>query len=297
MMISRNVFLAVAVSFAAVGCAWNPNAAPRSTRFASDRLAVDVSWEGNLPFVSVEFGASGPYRFLLDTGAESTFISAGVARELELDVSVADLRIDAAGAAGDHRVGTTTIPEMTIGGARFTGIPAVVAEKTPGIDGVLGFPVFADVLLTLDGPGRRIVLERGSLPRADSSGVVELVEGDQVHESPEVFGRVAGRRALILIDSGFDGFLYLARSIPGELDLDFAPNSGGARTVLTHSGPREVIVGTLREKVELGSVEFEDLETMVGMGPPVILGGGVLRELVSTFDQKTRRARFTRASR
>jgi predicted aspartyl protease len=279
-------------------CAWHANAAPRSTRLDRGTVSIDASWSTHRPVVRVYLESRGPYRFLIDTGAESTAVSPECAREVSLDLEKSALRINAAGGASREAVEITTIGELRLGGARFTGVPAFVTDMGEELDGVLGFPVFADLLLTLDGPGRRVILERGRLPAPEEDArCLELVPGDLGHESPRVWGRIAGHRALILVDSGYTGALYLARNIPGELGLAFVPDPEPKARVQTQLGSREVTVGRLNEKVELASLELEGLRTTVGMGPPVILGGRILQELVTTFDQRSRRVRFLGGSR
>lgn len=261
-------------------------------------MSIDASWSSNRPVVRVYIGSRGPYRFLIDTGAESTALSPECAREVNLDLEKRALGINAAGGASQEEVEITTIGELRLGGARFAGVPAFVTDMREKLDGVLGFPVFADLLLTLDGPGRKVILERGRLPAPEEdASCLELVSGDSEHESPRVWGRIAGHRALILVDSGYTGALYLARNIPEELGLAFVPDQEQTALVQTQLTTREVIVGRLDEKVEIGCLKLEGVRTTVGMGPPVILGGRILRGLVTTFDPRSRRVRFRDGSR
>jgi hypothetical protein len=288
----------VVACLASTGCAWNANAAPGSTSIDSAPNVIAAEWDGNLPVVSVYLNSAGPYRFLLDTGVGSTRVSHRCAREAKLALFDANVRIDAAGAASDHEMKATTIDSLRLGDALFSNVSAVVFDTEDHFDGVLGFPVFADVLLTIDGPAGRIVLERGRLPSPDSDpDCLPLQPGDVANSSPRVRGRVADRPALILIDSGFDGFLYLAGSGPDSIDLDFRPDPDGAATALTLAGRREVHIGRLHERIDIASLAFENVPTIVGMGPPVILGGEFLRGVVTTFDQRSGRVRFSRAER
>lgn len=291
----RRLFLFLAVAWlASFGCAgWHLNDAPRSTRLDSDPTYVDVWWSKNLPIVSVDLGSPRPYRFLLDTGAEGTVVSPTCTREAKLQTVKRTAGIGGAVGKTRRELETTTIPELQLGGARFAGIPAIVDNVAPGLDGILGFPVFADLLLTLDGPERRVVLERGRLPTpASCPSCLALEPGRAEHGSPHAWGSIAGQPALFLIDSGFDGILYLATGIPENAHLNFEPGPGEEVSVRTRLGVHEVAVGRLMERVELGQLGFENLPTMVGMGGPVILGGGFLRDLVTTLDQKNQRIRF-----
>ena len=284
----------VASAYVVSGCAgWGPNLAPRSAALASQPASIGVSWDGNLPLVAVHIGTHGPYRFLLDTGAEATLVSARCAKDAQIDIRERELWLGGAVSSTQRSVGTGWIDKLRLGDATFSRVPVIVDEMAPGLDGILGFPVFADLLLTLDGPGRRIVLERGQLPStAAAASCLPFRKGDAKYESPRVWGRLAGQRALILVDSGFDGFLYLARGIPDDLDLAFEPDPEQNVHMRTRLGSRDVVVGHLRDRLEIGPLELNGIATMVGMGPPVILGGAFLRGQVTTFDQKSQCLQF-----
>lgn len=265
-----------------------PGAPPRRTELPADSTVVPASWDGNLPLVEVFLGERGPYRFLLDTGAGTTLVTPECAAEASLDVRYERRRIGGAVGSTHVDLGLAMIPELRLGGARFEGVFAILGETAGDLDGILGFPVFGEVLLTLDGPRREIRLSRGELPAPGvEPSCLALEPTSREEPCPRARGSIAGHQgALFLIDSGFDGVLFLARSIPRTYGFDFEPDPEQGTRVRTRLGEHEVVTGTLREEIEIGPITRRDVPTMTGMGLPVIVGGGFLRQLVTTFDQR-----------
>ena len=65
---------------------------------------------------------------------------------------------------GEQRSEMVWIDSLKIGGLEFEEVQAVqhgLFREEQNCQGVLGFPLFEDYLLTLDYPGRRMILHRG----------------------------------------------------------------------------------------------------------------------------------------
>jgi predicted aspartyl protease len=90
-----------------------------------DRMTVPVSISGQ-----------GPFRFVVDTGAERTVISREVARELDLDPG-ATARVHSITEVSD--IATVVIPRLVVGGRQVDGIEAPALEQRHlGAQGMLG---------------------------------------------------------------------------------------------------------------------------------------------------------------
>ncbi len=104
--------------------------------------ALKLSVLGGRPVVSQVFlNGQGPYRFLLDTGAQTNQLDAAIARKLAL---VPTFKIEMATAAGTTRVGGACHAEVTLGSASaanqeflFTTLDGVHALSSD-LQGVLG---------------------------------------------------------------------------------------------------------------------------------------------------------------
>jgi hypothetical protein len=167
------------------------NAAPES----SSPSVIRVALVGGRPVVSgVYLNGHGPYRFLLDTGAQTNRVDTGIARRLRLTATfqVAVLTVN-----GATKATGTRIAEIQLGSARaadqellFSKLEAV-HQMSLGIQGVLGQEFLSrfDYLLDLraktiafDVPvpaGERIPAKRvdGVLAIATSAGLLGLDSG------------------------------------------------------------------------------------------------------------------------
>lgn len=124
----------------------------------------------------------------------------------------------------------TTLRRIEIGAARFEDVPALIYDCAPlsthlgvKIDGVLGFPLFREILLTLDYPGSRLLLQ----PAKTNALVPGTVIGfDDRSKVPLIQVRLGTRSFIALIDSGSDSAFSLN---PVGLAPQFAEPRGPGR--------------------------------------------------------------------
>ena len=119
--------------------------------------------------VPVTIMGEGPFNFMVDTGAQTTLLSIGLADQLQLnDRETATL----VGMASMRTVETTTVPEFHLGDRQLTIRTAPLVEDPEffgDADGILGLDTLQDQRVLLDfGAGEMIVSE--SLPRGGSRG-------------------------------------------------------------------------------------------------------------------------------
>ena len=255
-------------------------------------VSLPMSDIGGRPLVEVRINGKGPFRFILDTGADRTVIDEDLTKQLSLET----VQTAALHGAGGARIGV-----LDIGGAT---IEDVIVETAPltrmfgGGDapsGVLSAASFPGYLLVLDYPGKRILIRKGELPAADSRTRFEYTR-EQI--LPNVPVRVAGVEIRAHIDTGSPGSVTLPARYLKELPLSSEPTQiGRARTP---GGEFPIWSGQINGRVELGqyeldskNVEFSDANPIPGP-PSGNLGYQVLRQFVVTLDSKTRRIQFER---
>lgn len=106
-----------------------------------DRMTVPVT-------IKTTGGPGGPYRFLIDTGAERTVLSRHVAQELAL---VPAGRATLIGVAGSMAVDLVEVDEVTLGRRSFYGLTAPLLEgRNIGADGIIGIDGLQDQRVLLD---------------------------------------------------------------------------------------------------------------------------------------------------
>jgi len=259
-------------------------------------VAVPFRFAGNLPAVEVEVNGEGPFLFWLDTGAM------GLARA---DRSLVEkLGLEARGEIRPRDGFGRSAPPMKVvrfdslafGGAEWKGVEAASRDYNrmlpPGfehIDGILGFHLFADHLLTLDYPGERVVIEAGELPPADGREVLELDAGGR---RPGITLEVAGEEVAADLDSGFQGTLQLPAAVAEPLLAGEPVVVGRGRTA---GGELEIKEAPIAGTVRIGEHQLENPRVVIAeVGDRAVVGSGLLREFAVTFDQRNGRVRFAR---
>jgi CubicO group peptidase (beta-lactamase class C family) len=277
-----------------VGGGGGPRSRPARTVLATGGVEVPMLRNRHLPAVHVTIDGQGPYLFAIDTGgAGLARIDAALAGKLGLK-KVGEVR------AGDPSgLNTKTLPLLALGtielgGARFEGVEASArdfAELPPGekVDGILGFGLFADCLLTLDYPGARVRMDQGALPAPNGRDVIAFRSPRGI---PSVTLKVAGRELEADLDAGAQGGIMLPEAEAARLPLAGPPAVlGRARTAHNEF---EIKAATLDGDASLGSLvlprprlEFQPMFQVANVG------ARVLQELVVTFDQQGGAVRLT----
>jgi hypothetical protein len=256
---------------------------------------------GNLFVVEAKWDKFGPYRFVIDTGSSVTLVSPALVKRYAAEARAgegrtAGARVRVAGADGDVlELPTAALSRLELGGARFDNVPVLVydcatlsAHLGVRIDGVLGFPLFRETLLTLDYSGRRLELQP-----ADSVALVPgtMVAFEDGRKTPLVRLRLGDVQFAALIDSGSDADFSL--NIAGLNPAFLVPPRDGA-LVATIAGERPQRVGRLRDPLHLGDQAFA--QPVVELTDALSsLGGGALRHFTVTFDQRRDRVFLQRA--
>jgi hypothetical protein len=253
-------------------------------------------WRGPMPAVEVMVNGQGPFLFAIDTGAQG---------EARVDVSLVEKlklktidKMQAGDGSGRNIVtlDVVRLDSVSFGAAQFKNVRAVTrdyntSKNLPRIDGILGFNLFADYLLTLDFPAHRVRLERGELPQANGA---EIISFESPRGVPVIELRVGENKINAYLDSGntVGGFI-LPTSLAEKMTFANTPVVlGKARTISSEFEVKEV---RLKENIYLGRSEFrEPLIVYPAVSHVANIGSKVLREFVLTFDQKNKRLRLER---
>ena len=136
----------------------------------------------NLPFVQVLVNGQGPFTFGIDTGTGGeAILSSALVEHLRLQ-GTGETEVRDASGVNQRKVKVLRIHSLKIGAVEFRNVEAT---QSPGsmlesIDGILGFPLFREYLLTLDYPHQQLTLARGSLPPANGDQIVPFTMPDDV---------------------------------------------------------------------------------------------------------------------
>ena len=236
-----------------------------------------------LPAVEVSINGSAPYPFVIDWGSNLLAVSARVAAALRLPSRGVD-------DMGNAKVEVAT---LSVGAARFSGLTAAVDPFFDGKQeqGVLGVNVYAALLLTLDFPRGVVVLERGSLPRADGQRVFDCGSNGGDPE-PAIEILVADHRIRALIDTAASRLVMLPETLAAQLGLQASPIAAGTVTgpQTRESRPREA---RLKGDLKFGAFTVRDPILAFHARPRAFLGTALLERFAVTLDQEGRRVRFS----
>lgn len=263
--------------------------APLYTRLAGTAI-VPAEFTHRSLFVSARINGRGPFRLLVDTGSSITLVTPAVASAVEArvprDEDVTVNATNAFGATTDVR--RVLLRTLEIGGVQFEGVLAGITEglslfgqiDVKPVDGLLGFSVFADVILGIDFPGRRLVLSK-EWPDALPPVRAELAMR-QPTNVPLVFSRLQGREIEVLVDTGSDQGLELPPDLAALVHWKAEPRPGPLVGALDDAD-REY-VGRLSGELHLGPATQENPIAAIINGPANV-GVGFLQSFCVVFDQ------------
>lgn len=268
-----------------------------------------MQMRGWMPVVEVKLNGQGPFAFMIDTGAGmQADIDTSVAERLHLQPSGRAINGDPSG-ENDREVATVTIDSIIIGGVakgtrarrtadgvvEFRNVTAIVrphkiTKDYPDVDGILGFALFSDYLLTLDYPAMEVRLARGALPPANGGDTLNLEIENRVPMVELAIGKI---KVPAHIDSGnfVAGFL-LPEEVVEQLQLLSPPVPvGSARSVTNRIELKQV---QLRSSIRLGGFEYSQPTVTFPAPSDTNVGYKILREFTLTFDQKNGRLKLER---
>src|SRR5262245_47685777 len=194
-----------------------------------------MQMRGLMPIVEVKLNGQGPFAFMIDTGAGmQADIDTSVAVRLQLQSSGRAINGDPSG-ENDRAVDTVKIDTLAFAGVEFRNVTSVVrshriTKDYPAVDGILGFALFTEYLLTLDYPAMQVRLARGALPAANGADILSFEIENRVPVIELAIGKI---RVRAHVDSGnFVAGFILPEEIVEQLQLLSRPvNVGGARSV------------------------------------------------------------------
>ena len=269
---------------------WNANgqdlsphsSAGQTSEAQSEVYSAPLEMIHDKPYVSVMVNGRGPFRFLIDTGTGGqVLVSRELAEELLLPLAGHAHLTDPSG-LGEQRSEVSRIDSLNLAGVEFSEVDAVVHNLygDANCQGVLGFTLFEDYLLTLDFPARRMMLKRGEI-RGDSGGsVLPFRMPDGV---PIVALKIGDQQLEAQIDSGGTGL-----SVPQKdsRELKFQETPEAFATGESVSTKFEIKAARLQTEVRLGRYTFKQAFVEISSVFPLVnIGSTPLKHFIITFDQ------------
>jgi Aspartyl protease len=257
------------------------------------KTAVPMQFFHGLPVVNVFINGKGPFKFVLDTGAEGCVVSEDLAHELSLPDRGRALA-GRPGAAAPVSATATSIDELDLGAVKLSGVFAVSfnmsglwkGSSTPR--GVLSAASFPGLLITLDYPAKRVELRRGELPGADGLSVFGWDASERLPIVPLDLG---GVKLQAHLDSGSNSGIDLPTTYATSLRLLGKPVPG--KKVKFADGESAVSWAFLDGVAAIGRFTFKNPQVRFVDGTTnANVGRKILERFSVTFDSANRRIRF-----
>ena len=153
--------------------------------------------------VPVRIGGAGPFRFLLDTGAQNTVVSRDLATRLKLP---ADRAATLIGVAGILPVETVLLDEVGLGRRSYYGLTAPVLEQRHiGADGIVGLDSLQDQRVLLDFSRNLIAVSDAKSLGGNLGYEIVVTARSRSGQLIMTDAVIDGIRTAVVIDTGAEG--------------------------------------------------------------------------------------------
>ena len=253
-------------------------------------------------FIEIKVNNRGPYRFLVDSGADRSVVSLALAERLQLPMGQPK---KLQGMAGTMTVPTVFIDRLTIGHSDIEGITApALSGRDLGADGLIGIDALADQRLLLDFDAKTITVQDSRQPATVMEGEIVVTARRRKGQLILTQAYVGETRVSAVVDTGSEitlGNLALqkrflkGRSASTLKSITLVSVTGQTLTANVATIPEIRVGGVLMQNV---TIAFADAAPFRLFGldnqPAVFLGSDLLREFKRlSLDFRNRKVRFT----
>jgi predicted aspartyl protease len=249
-----------------------PPPAPPPSSGTPERLQYGADADARMT-VLVNVAGRGPYRFIVDTGAERTVLSEELARQLALpDPGRAILR----STTDTQEVETVRVPSLEVGrrSLRDLRVPLLLRENI-GAEGMLGIDSLQSQNVTFDFVARELTLSPSAPlePRrpdrhAPENEVIVVTARSRLGRLILADAAVGGQRVQVIVDTGasitIGNEALRRRLIRGGRELE----DQGRAELLSVTGGRFDVERRLVRRLRIGGITINHLQ--IGFTDPPI---------------------------
>jgi hypothetical protein len=264
----------------------NDAAAP--VHFAAHSTSMEVTH--GRPYVMVTVNGRGPFRFIVDTGTGGdAIITSELAAQLDLPTA-GEARLSDPTGQGGQTAPLRRIETLNVAGLDFYAVKAIEHSLPVGdgtCQGMLGFTLFRDFLLTLDYVNGRLILSEGELQPDGEKSVLSFRMPDGV---PIARLTIGNHEVEAQLDSGGAG-LSLPEHLVSQLRLAENPTLfANGQSLSTRF---QIKVAKLANDVRLGDITLDQPWVEINPAFPIAnFGSCPMQHFTITFDQEKRLVRL-----
>jgi hypothetical protein len=242
------------------------------------------------PYVMVTINGRGPFRFIVDTGTGGdAMVTSELAHLLDLPPA-GEARLNDPTGRGGQAAPIRKLDTLRVAGVDFYSVKAVehaLPNSDGACQGMLGFTLFRDFLLTLDYVNGRLDLAEGELTPDGEKSVLPFRMPEGV---PIARLKIGDREVEAQIDSGGAGLSLPERLVP-QLRLSAEPTVFATGESL--STRFEIKVAKLAGDVRLGDITIDQPWVEINPAFPLAnFGSCPLQHFIVTFDQENKLVRL-----
>ncbi len=263
---------------------------PTKTVLPASPVEVPLDVSGDVPVVEVKINGAGPYRFLIDSGITGTVIDQSVVARAGLKV-VRPVKFEDRSLIAADAADLVHLDALSLGAVTFEGFDAMAIDlgrqlgRARGMDGILGFNLFDESLVTIDYPMGRVRLWRGELPEADGREVLSYTVKDSL---PHISVGVKDVSVEVGIDTTYTDALGVGHFHRGKIPVRLPALQEPLTTVISDA---ELLRPYVDGKLRIGHNTLLEVPARL-VKDPSRLGHGVLKYFAVTFDRTNGRVRF-----
>jgi predicted aspartyl protease len=264
---------------------------------------IDAEQKRNRLFIDVRINDQGPFRFLVDSGADRSVVGAALADRLQLP-SRDPVRLQ--GMAGQATVRSVTIDRLLLGKSEVGPIRApALSERDMGAQGLIGIDALAEQRLLLDFDARTITVQDGRQAPVNNAG--EIVVTARLRKGQLIITQasVENQQISAVIDTGSEvtlGNMALRRRLVGTRPLR---EDAKMITLVSVTGQTLEAEAVLLPRIRIGGVYLENVVVAFADAPPfqlfglqkqpaLFLGSDLLKSFKRvSLDFHNRKVRFT----
>jgi CubicO group peptidase (beta-lactamase class C family) len=259
-----------------------------------DSVEVPFEVESGWMVIPVSVNGSRPLRFVFDSGAGATAINnPAILDSLNLNITGKMLVRGAGGGGAPSEVSVAENVTFNIGGIELANGNLAIRASRSGVDGVIGLPIFAKLVVEIDWERQVIRLYEPAKYKYSGPGKILPLTFDEGGRPYTMASVTAAEKTIpvkLVVDTGGSHTLSLDVGSNPELKLP----EGAKKTVLGRGGSGEITGYSGRTRaLELGGQTFKDVPTIfpdsssgtAGLnGRQGNLGSGILRRLKVIYD-------------
>jgi len=207
--------------------------------------------------VPVIVSGTGPYRFLVDTGADRTAISRDIATNLKLEVG---LRASLHSVAGVSKVATATVPSLQLTRKPVRIVDAPLLERVNmGADGILGVDSLRSQRVMFDFEAQTMSIVPAAVPDFhDEQGTIVVTASRRNGRLVVTEAKANNRPLTVVLDTGAQisiGNAALRRRLEADNSLD------SVRQVELDSVTGDKLIGDIAivRELKIGGVTMTNL--------------------------------------